>query len=219
MKDVPMRLDKLIQTLLPHNTNFYLLFEEATTHIVAASNLLRQFPETPHDQRGPLISGISDEEHACDAVTHRIYAELNSTFVTPFDPEDIHTLASALDDVLDLMDGCARRFQLYQIKECSSVMQELMEMLHLSVLELQRGVRLLRNLEKPKELQAIILKINEYENAADAIFDQAIASLFNTPNDPIEIIKMKEIFVTLETATDKCEDAANVIESILIKHA
>ncbi len=214
-----MRLDKLIQTLLPHNTNFYLLFEEQAKYIAEASNLVRKLPSAPPEERELIITGVRDLEHMCDVVTHNIYAELNGTFVTPFDPEDIHTLASALDDVLDLMDGCTRRFYLYRIGECPPLMLDLMEMLHLSVLELQRGIGLLRTLEKPKELRQIIQKINEYENAADTIFEEAVAHLFDTFSDAIEIIKLKEIYVALETATDKCEDAANVIESILIKHA
>jgi hypothetical protein len=214
-----MRLDKIIQTLLPHHTNFYLLFEESAKYIEQASDLLRRFPKVSPEERNRLIGVIADLEHQCDNVTHKIYAELNGTFVTPFDPEDIHQLASMLDDILDLTDGCARRFQLYRVKECSDHMAQLMETLHLSVLELQRGIKLLRNMENHKELEQIILKINEYENQADTIFEQAVASLFELESNPIEIIKIKEILVELETATDRCEDAANVIESILIKNA
>lgn len=214
-----MRLDNIIQTLLPHNTNFYRLFEESAKHIVAASELLRKLPGTPVSAREQLIADIKDLEHMGDHATHKIFAELNSTFVTPFDPEDIHTLASALDDVLDLMDGAARRFLLYKIKECPPQVSELMNLLHLAVLELQRGVHCLPKLEDSRELRNIIERINEYENQADSIFEDAVAELFDKEPDPVEIIKTKEVLVALETATDKCEDAANVIESIMIKNA
>ena len=153
-----------------------------------------------------------------DSITHRIFSELNSTFVTPIDREDIHELASALDDILDHIDGCANRFALYKITRVPKAVIQLIDVLILSMAELTNGVHLLRNLNDVEKFKASFTKVNEYENEADDIFDKAVADLFDKEKDPIQIIKLKEVFVGLETATDKCEDAANVLEGILIKH-
>jgi uncharacterized protein Yka (UPF0111/DUF47 family) len=144
---------------------------------------------------------------------------LNATFVTPFDREDIHTLASALDDVMDFIDGTASRFVLYKVSSCPPDMIALMGILEKSIVELRKGISLLRDFRKADQLQKILEKINDYENQADDVFEHAVADLFENEKNPIQIIVMKEIYVSLETATDACEDAANVMESLLIKHA
>ena len=214
-----MKLDRLIQILLPHDEKFYLYFEESAQNLVNAARLLPNLCKGSLEERTQIASQMQAFEHSGDAVTHKIYAELNATFVTPFDREDIHQLASALDDVMDIIDGCASRFVLYKILECPRPINDLMDVLAKSVMELQRGVSLLRDFRKSAELQKILEKINEYENEADSLFEQAIAELFENEKDPVRIIKLKEIYVAVETATDKCEDAANVMESLLIKHA
>jgi len=214
-----MRLDHIIQALLPHDEKFYSFFEEAAHLLLKASELLKKLSYATDADRKEVVGQIQDLEHQCDTVTHKIFAELNGTFVTPFDREDIHLLASALDDIMDYMQGSAGRFVLYKLKECPPEMVKLIDVLHLSVVELLQGVPLLRDFRNSKRLQKVLEKINEYENEADSIFEQAIASLFERETDPIQIIKIKEIYVSLETATDKCEDAANVLETILIKHA
>jgi uncharacterized protein len=213
-----MRLDRLIQTLLPHDEKFYTFFEESAENLAKASELLLKFCSTTPAQRDVLVDQMHELEHAGDNVTHKVYAELNSTFVTPFDREDIHLLASALDDIMDYMDGSASRIYLYKIDQCPSDLMKLMDILHKSVAELRRGVHLLRDFRKAEELRKILRKVNEYENTADAVFEGAIANLFEHEKDPIQIIKLKEVYVVLETATDACEDAANVMETLLIKH-
>jgi predicted phosphate transport protein (TIGR00153 family) len=213
-----MKFDRLIQVLLPHDEKFYTFFEESAQNLVNAARLLQKIGGGTATEDQAIIHQIQEYEHQGDSVTHKIFAELSATFVTPFDREDIHTLASALDDVMDYIDGSAKRFVLYKLRNCPQSMTTLIEVLHRSVLELQRGVSLLRDFRKADELQKILQKINEYENEADSVFEQAIAELFEHEKDPIQIIKLKEIYVGLETATDKCEDAANVMESLLIKH-
>ncbi len=205
--------------MLPHDEHFFSLFEESARNIVLASETLLKLPAASPAERIKVVERIKDLEHEGDTVTHRIFSELNGTFVTPFDPEDIHVLASALDDILDFIDGGAGRFMLYKIPECPPAMVKLIECLHASVTELQHGVTLLRKLNKPAELRKAIERVNELENVADGIFERAIANLFEEMANPIEIIKLKEIYVALETATDRCEDAANVLETILIKHS
>ncbi len=158
-------------------------------------------------------------EHEGDDISHRIFSELSGTFVTPFDPEDIHTLATALDDILDNIDGSARRLLLYNIGSCPPDMIRLIQSLQSSVTEVQSGVKLLRRLSQPAEMRRIIQRISVLEDEADDIFAQAVAGLFEKQTNPVEIIKLKEIYVALETATDVCDDAADVLEAILIKHA
>ncbi|RPH96485.1 DUF47 domain-containing protein [candidate division KSB1 bacterium] len=214
-----MRLDRFLQAMLPHDVHFYTMFEESVQNITRASEALLRLQAVAPEEREALISQIMAYEHEGDAITHRIFSELSGTFVTPFDPEDIHLLASALDDILDNIDGSAQRFLLYKIKEVPPEMLRLMHSLHGSIIELQRGVHLLRRLNRTDEMRSIIRRINDYEGEADVLFDRAVANLFEEKTDPIEIIKLKEIYVTLETATDMCEDAADVLETILIKHA
>jgi uncharacterized protein len=214
-----MRLDRILQVFLPHDEHFFSLFEESAQNITLATGALQLLPAVQGEDRITLIARINEYEHEGDRITHRIFSELSSTFVTPFDPEDIHVLASALDDILDNIDGCAQRFLLYKIKSCPPDMLRLIQALHASMIELQRGIHMLRRLQQPDEMRAVIRKVNDYEDQADKIFDQAVADLFDNLTDPIEIFKLKEIFVALETATDMCEDAANVLETILIKHA
>ena len=213
-----MRLDRLIQVLLPHDEKFYTFFEDSARNLVTAAELLQRLGESSPAERANLVTKIHDCEHQGDTIAHKIFAELSATFVTPFDREDIHLLASALDDVTDYIDGVAARFVLYKLQECPRELLTLMNILKLSVGELQRGVTLLRDFRNAEQLQKVLEKINEYENEADGVFERAIADLFEFEKDPIQIIKLKEIYVGLETATDKCEDAANVMETLLIKH-
>ncbi len=213
-----MRLDRLIQVLLPHDEKFYSFFEESAQNLVDSANLLQDLHRSSKSNHTEIARKIHDHEHNGDSVTHKIFAELNATFVTPFDREDIHTLASALDDVMDFIDGTASRFVLYKVSSCPPDMIALMGILEKSIIELRKGISLLRDFRKADDLYKILEKVNDYENQADDVFEHAVADLFENERDPIQIIKMKEIYVSLETATDACEDAANVMESLLIKH-
>jgi predicted phosphate transport protein (TIGR00153 family) len=214
-----MRLDRLIQILIPHDEKFYTFFEESAQNVVNAAMILPGLYRSAGAERERIMNEIHDFEHIGDNVTHKIFGELNSTFVTPFDREDIHLLASVLDDVMDYIDGSASRFVLYKVQRGPESIVELAEILQRQTKELQKGVSLLRDFRKSEELERVLQKINEYENEADAVFEKAIARLFEEERDPIQLIKLKEIYVGLETATDKCEDAANVLETFLVKHA
>ena len=187
-----MRLDRLIQILLPHDEKFYTFFEESAQNLVNAAKLLQELRNCAPADHLKLIERINELEHQGDSVTHKIYAELNATFVTPFDREDIHLLASALDDVMDYIDGCASRFMLYKVPRCPEDMNTLMDILYNSVIELQKGVSLLRDFRKAEELQKVLRKVNEYENRADSVFEHAVADLFENEKDAIQIIKLKE---------------------------
>jgi uncharacterized protein len=214
-----MKLDRLIQAILPHDEHFFTMFNNLANTMVEAANTLRQLPSLGKNERQPIIDKITDLEHAGDDITHKVFTELNSTFVTPFDREDIYQLASSLDDVIDYIHGSANRFHLYKIKKNSNDIQRLTEIIYKSALEIQRGIAILNDSRKAEELKAILHHVNQFENDADEIFNLAIAELFDNEDDAKELIKIKEVLVSLETATDKCEDVANVLESILIKNA
>ena len=215
-----MKLDRIIRNLLPRDDKFFLLLEESTQNLLMTADSLRglSMAKTSKKQK-QIVEEIKDLEHRGDSIAHKIFSELNATFVTPLDREDIHVLTSAIDDIVDHIDGSAHRVTLYNIKRCPPEMVRLIDVLYLSVEELHRGVALMRDLHHTDRLQEVIHKVNQYENDADTIFEQAVADLFKKEKNPIKIIKLKEIYVGLETATDKCEDAANVLEGIMIKHA
>ncbi len=215
-----MKLDTIIQKILPHDEKFYALLGESTQNLVSAAELMKKLAVSKTTaEREKLVTQITVLEHHGDNLTHKIFSELNATFVTPFDREDIHHLASSLDDVMDHIDGSASKVTLYKLKKCPPAMVKLTDILQLSIGELHRGVGLLRDLNRSDELQKVFHKVNEYENEADEVFGKTIAKLFEKEKDPIQIIKLKEIYMGLETATDKCEDAANVLEGIFIKHS
>ncbi len=214
-----MKVDNLMRFLLPKDDKFYNFFEKATANLVDTSELLRRIPCASQEERKNIVQQIKDKEHHGDQITHDLFFELNKTFITPIDREDIHVLASALDDICDNINGVATRFALYKLTECPPYMVKLIDILHNSITELQRGIVLVRDLNNPAQLREVLKKVNEYENLADDVFELAAAELFDNEKDPIKVIKLKEIYVGLETATDKCEDAANVLEGLLIKHA
>ena len=155
-----MRLDRFIQVLLPHDEKFYSFFEESTRNLLKAGEVLKKLSVSTSSDRQELVNQMHEIEHEGDSITHQIFAELNATFVTPFDREDIHVLASAVDDVLDYIDGTAARVVLYKLKEFPDEMKKLIDILYNSIIELQRGIPLLRDLRKAEELERILQKIN-----------------------------------------------------------
>ena len=214
-----MRFDNLLQILLPQDKKFFDLFEQSAKNLKAAGELLMMLPEATPSQREVMLQQMAELEHKGDEITHSIFAELSATFVTPFDREDIHVFASAMDDILDYIHGCSKRFVLYKVNVCPAQMTDLIVILQKSINELVNAVPLLRDLQKTVELKSILEIVNRYENDADDVFESAIADLFDNEKDAIRLIKLKELYVALETATDKCEDVANIMETILIKHA
>ncbi len=195
------------------------MFEEMTKLLLKASVALKKIPDSDASRTKAIVGEIEDLEHQADEVTHRIFAELNATFVTPFDREDIHQLASSLDDIMDYINGTSSRFILYNVNSATQYMRKLMEIIEMQVDMVGKGITYLRDFKNNKMLQEVLKKVNEYENDADTVFNLGIADLFENEKDAIELIKLKEIYIGLETATDRCEDVANVLESILIKHA
>jgi uncharacterized protein Yka (UPF0111/DUF47 family) len=163
---------------------------------------------------------MHDIEHQNDDVTHRIFVELGRNFITPFDREDIHALASALDDIADYIFSAGKKINFYKIDPIQDQgIQKTAEAIGEAVVAVKQAVKELRNLKNTQKIIECVIKINSIENSADDIFDMSIERLFESDVDAKELIKRREIYQVMETATDKCEDAGNVIESIVVKFA
>lgn len=201
--------------LIPRETKFFDLLAELSTAMNEGARLLRSILEDPHDLE-ERVEQMQAIEHRGDKATHAIIAKLNQTFITPFDREDIHRLASSLDDVLDFMNAAATRLVMYKILHPPVASAELAGIIVLQTEELARGVSLL---EKNNGVLKHCDEINRLEDEADHVSRKAIAELFERERDPIQLIKIKELYEVLETATDKAEDAANVLEAIVLKSA
>ena len=168
------------------------------------------------DDAAARADKVEDFEHVGDTITHNILRKLNQTFVTPFDREDIHELASKIDDVIDLVDAAATRMVTYRVKELRPGVLELATTVRLASTQIVAAVRLL---DKGDHILDHCIEINRLENLADRQVRDLIVTLFEQEKDPVEVIKWKEIIETLEFATDKCEDVANVIETVTLKNA
>lgn len=206
-------MPNVIARLLPRERSFFATFTEVTANLQegakALSALFRDFRDVP--ARTQAIKAL---EHKGDALTHEIIARLNQTFITPFDREDIHSLTTKLDDVLDLMDAVATRLVIYRVASVRPGAAELADVLVRATAELHAAVS---KLEKQNGILDHCVVIAELEDEADTAVRAAIARLFEEEKNPVELIKWKEILEVLETATDKCEDVANVLEAVVLK--
>lgn len=204
----------------PKDKIFYVLFEKATANLIDISKALVEMVSTTSPARKKeLIREIERLEHIGDNLTHETFHELSANFITPFDREDIHALISAIDDVADYVHGSSKRIEIYKVEVITPSIVKLAELIEKSSIELNNAVCELKNMRNISKIKEACVRINSIENHADDIFDMEIAKLFEEEKNAVEIIKMKEVLSALETATDKCEDAANVLESILVKNA
>jgi uncharacterized protein len=215
-----MHLNNFLQIFIPKDNKFFLLFEKATGNLVNISAVLYEMVNTSsQEKRKELIRQIEHLEHIGDNITHDIFNELSSNFITPFDREDINELTAAIDDVVDFIHGSSKRIDLYKIETITPAISKLAELILSSSQELHVAVSELKNMKDLSKIKEACVKINSIENHADDIFDNAIARLFEDEKNAVEVIKMKEVLSALETATDKCEDASDVLKSIIVKNA
>jgi predicted phosphate transport protein (TIGR00153 family) len=183
-------------------------------------SLLRVIVAEPDfDKRAALIAQVEDLEHANDELTHSVFTELGRNFITPFDREDIHYLATSLDDIADYIYAAAKKNNFYRVNPNDMGMQKFAELIEQSAQQVRIAVTELRDMKNMRNITEALVKINSIENQADDIFDMSIEKLFDTEPDAKEVIKKREIYQVMEIVTDKCEDASNVIESIIIKYA
>ncbi len=203
--------------ILPRDKHFFNMLENESKNVLDGSiaflDMLKNYENIKEKQQT-----IKDIEHQGDDFVHEIFEELNKAFITPIDHEDISALASAFDDVLDYIDGTATRLVLYDIKKPEENMIKLAEVLVRQTTELNIAISSLRNIKNPKEIEKKCIEVNRLENIADDIYKMSVAELFKR-TDAIEIMKLKEVYERLEFATDKCEDAANVISDIVVKNS
>lgn len=215
-----MSLNSILKIFSPKNTVFFNLFENIGSNVSEIGALLVQVVNEPDfDKRASIIKKMEDLEHSNDDFTHNVFTELSRNFITPFDREDIHYLATALDDIVDYIFSSAKKINFYKINPNDTGIQKLAELIDVATTHVQAVVRELRNMKNVRAVTESLIKINSIENQADDVFDMSIEKLFEQEPDAKEVIKKREIYQSMETVTDKCEDACNVIESIIIKYA
>lgn len=202
--------------LFPKSFDFFDLFEEQTAQLIRAVECLRDLKEDcdlkKHSRK------IKEIEHDADGIAHKILSSLNKTFITPIDREDINLLAHNIDDVIDEIERTVNRMNIYKIDPIPSEIFQIMELIYKASQEVAKGIRELRDPKKRDQVLKYCEIINFIENEADDILRYIISKLFDEEKDPIMIIKLKEIYESLESVTDRCEDVANVLETIVVKN-
>jgi uncharacterized protein Yka (UPF0111/DUF47 family) len=201
--------------LIPRDEAFFGMFSEIAKRLTTSAKLLCQMFAEPQ-RLDYYVSAIKGVEHEADTITHDVIARIDQTFVTPIDREDIHLLASRLDNVVDLIDGTARRAAMFHITDGTDSARRLCDVLIRAANSIESAVV---NVKNSKIVAQRSREIKEREEEGDAIYHEAVGALFKGNPDPIEVIKWKELYDTIERALDQCEDVANVLESISLKHA
>jgi predicted phosphate transport protein (TIGR00153 family) len=204
-----------LQRILPREMSFFRMFTEQAENVQAGAQAMVDMLGNYGDPAAGA-NRVEAYEHAGDVITHDIMKKLNQTFITPFDREDIHELASRIDDVIDLVDAAATRLIIYRVETIRPGVLELATTVRDATAQIVAAVRVL---EEEDHILDHCIEINRLENVADRQCRELIARLFEQERDPVQIIKWKEIIETLEFAADKCEDVANVIETVTLKNA
>jgi uncharacterized protein len=203
-------------SFLPRETSFFDLFDQ---HIATTISGTQAFLALIHngdsiDDKAKRIKSIESE---CDAITHRCIEALHKTFITPLDRNDILRLISRMDDVMDYVEAAAERISLYELRTIPSGIRELAEILCRATVALQGALNGVRNMDNAADVRKHCIEVNRLENEADSVLRNALAELFKNEKNPVQIMMWKEIYETLETATDRCEDVANIIEGVVLE--
>jgi hypothetical protein len=203
---------------LPREFNFFDLFDKQVEYAVEAAAVLKEIASMGAVDAA-FLTRMGEIEHRGDEATHSIIEHLNKTFITPFDREDIHKLATELDDIVDVMNTIVGRLRIYKLKWSEHSLTEFAAVIDHSVRQVELAVKGLRKMKDVKTIMDSCVEVNRLENVGDAMRDRLLADLFEREKDPIAVIKWKEIYQDCETVLDVCEDVANVVESILVKQA
>lgn len=215
-----MSLNSILQMFTPRDKVFFSLFEQIAMNVSEMGKQLKAVTiELDYDKRQVLINNLEDLEHKNDDLTHQVFTELGRNFITPFDREDIHYLATALDDICDYIYASAKKINFYKIDPNETGVQKMAEIIALGAESIKTAVFELRNMKNIRNITDAIVRVNSIENQADDLFDLCIEKLFDQEEDVKLLIKRREIYQVLEIVTDKFEDAANVMESIVVKYA
>jgi predicted phosphate transport protein (TIGR00153 family) len=205
-------------SFLPKDSNFFVLFNKQAQFAVDAAVLFAEMAaQGTFDTE--TVQKMRDIEHNADEVAHEIMSRLNKTFITPFDREDIHALACALDDVIDMIYTISNRMRVYKIIERDSDLMEFSAVIEKSVRTLACAVEGLLDTKNPEATLKSCIEVNRLENVGDTMRDAILTNLFETATDPIYLIKWKEIYQFAENVLDICEDVAHIVESIIVKQA
>jgi uncharacterized protein len=208
----------MLGRFLPRETSFFDFFEQHAALTIEGTKEFLSLVTT-----GANIAAkcrrISDIEHETDTITHRCVEALHKTFITPIDRDSIHRLITRMDDIMDYVEAAAERLELYELVVMTGDVRDLADVLHRTTLQVEVAVRGLRSLHDTQATLKLCIDINRLENEADAILRRSVARLFKEEKDPIFIIKWKEVYENLESATDRCEDVANIIEGVILEHA
>jgi predicted phosphate transport protein (TIGR00153 family) len=208
----------MLEKLMPKSDEFFDDFDaQAAVTVRGTKLLLALFEDFTDVER--KVAAIKEVEHEGDNIAHRAFERLHKQFITPFDRAEIHRLLSRIDDVLDLTDATAEKLLLYEVGPVPQAAKDLARILVPATEKLQDAVRQMREIKNPGQILASCREIKTYESDADAVGRAAIAALFKSGADPLSIMKWKEIYELVETATDRCEDVANVIEGVVLEHA
>jgi len=205
-------------SILPREEKFFDLFEKGSQSMLAAGEKLKELVDNWENVEA-IVAEITEIEHQADTVTHQIYAQLHRTFVTPFDREDISLLAGSIDDVTDFIQAAADAMLLYKIEKPGKSARDLADIIVTAAKEVQKAVKLLKNKKEIKKMLEVCVEINRLENMADRIYRSALGHLFDGETDVVDVIKWREIYEHMETATDRCEDVADVLEGVALKQA
>ena len=203
---------------MPREEKFFGLFEESAHNMVKAAQGLKKMTDSWEDIE-ERVSEITELEHQGDTITHQIMEQLHRTFITPFDREDIALLAHSLDDVVDFIHAAADAMFLYKVNSPGQKAKELADIIVQAATEVEKAMPRLRHRAELKQVLPYCVEINRLENMADRVYRSAIAELFDDSTDVAQIIKWREIYEHMETATDRCEDVADVLEGVALKHA
>jgi len=208
----------MLKKLLPREERFFEYFTRQSTVIAEGLALFKELIEN-YSRRPELTRKIKEVENRADGVAHEIFQLLNNTFVTPFDREDIQMLVNRMDDIMDFVEKAGSRMEIYEIAEVPEAMAAMFNVVHKAFLKLTQAIGMLDNFKNRESISKICIEVNSLENEGDTILRHALHRLFKDYPNPLDVIKHKEIYENLEEAIDRCEDLANIIETILLKNA
>lgn len=215
-----MAISNFFNSFSTRNKVFYNLFEEMVDNIITMNKIfIDAISQQDMQKRAEIIREIKDLEHKNDKLTHDVFTELSKNFITPFDREDVHALVSALDDISDYIDVTAKKIHIYKLEKVDEVIFKLADVNKEAINDLKEAVYGLRDLKHISKIKEACIKINGAENRADDIFEMGLVNLLDNEKDAATIIKKKDVLQSMELVSDKCEDVADVISTIIVKYA
>lgn len=213
-----MKISKVMKALKPKEKKFFPLFEESAENLVKGATLLNKyFLISDKIEKEKILVSIKEHENIGDDITHKMFDELNKTFITPFDREDINKLTGSLDDVMDQINSFGQKVRTHPAKKEPGCFLEMSELILQATHNIKNAMSELHNLKNPKNIMDSCIRINEIENQADDVYHRALSDLFENEKDAIELIKISGMLSSLEKATDMAEDVSDVIKAIIVK--